>query len=150
MKMSIEVEQNGFRDLLRQRIGRHGVPLELVADATGITVRRIRSHLSLDGYRPNDRDIRAYIDFFGQDLLNEWMSPVGLGNAHRSRCLEGTAISVSFDILHSLHTKSLLIGDAVSDGNICDKERTDIQKRMLTFSAEATAYAHGLTSGALN
>lgn len=147
--MFIEAEQNGFRPLLRQRIGRHAVAVELVSDATGINERRIRSHLSQDGNRPNDRDIRRYIKFFGQDLLNEWMNPIGLGNAHRSGSIKGTALSASFDILHLLHTKCLLIGDAVADGKIDHLEITDIPRGMTHLASKAAAYAHGLETGAL-
>lgn len=98
--MEREREQNRFRDLLRSYIGRGLIPVDMAAELTGISERRIYSHIAHDGSLPNSDDMLAYIKLLGPEFLNQWTQAVGITGAHRPKSIEGEKFLVTLETQH--------------------------------------------------
>lgn len=132
---------NRFRELLRQRIGKHGIPVEMVEELTGISERRIRSHVAHDGTKPNSDDMGAYIQLFGEDFLNAWTAPMGITGAYRSTKVNGCLFESA---LHAMtHASGLMVrlSEAVDDGKIDHIERRSIPGHILSATSYLNAVA---------
>lgn len=138
-------EQNRFKHLLRSYVGRGGIPVEMAAELTGISERRIYSHIAADGSLPNSDDMLAYIRLLGPDFLNHWTQVVGITGAHRASTVEGNVFETT---LHAVtRTTELLrvFAEAVDDGRIDHRERLSVPGHILgaTSYLNAVAVSYG-------
>lgn len=131
--MAYGTEHRGnFKALLKARIGQHGVPTKLVSECTGISERRVQSHIAHDGTNPNADDVLAYIQFFGPEFLNTWTQQVGLTGSYRPTKIQGCILR------NTLHATTLaadlarVLSKASEDGKIDHIERIELPKSLLS------------------
>lgn len=141
------VEQNRVRRMLQQRIGKHGIPVEMIEELTGISERRVRSHLANDGTKPNCDDMEAYCALFGPTFVDEWMAPYGMSGMYRAKAVEGCIFRNTLHAQTIVTDCLLTMSKATEDGKIDHNEKRIVPTVIWATTAHLNAVAAGYAGG---
>lgn len=109
-----------FTHKLKQMQRRLGLSRKELAENTGIAEKTVKGHLA--GQRPCHDHLLAYFEYFGAELVNEWLAPIGITGAHPA---EGETVC-ALSVIQHLTEATNIIAAAKADGFIDHKESAQI------------------------